>query len=136
MGQTHQILLIDDNPADQVFFSTAIEDSGYPVEIRWIRDGEEALNYFRDQGNLNAPSSLPQLIFLDMNLPPISGAEILEAIKNKEASKDIPVILVSAADIPDNQKSFLNFEAVEFMIKPMDLFELSNNVKRILSDWL
>lgn len=136
MGQTHRILLIDDNPADQVFFSTAIEDSGYPVEIRWIRDGEEALNYFRDQGNLNAPSSLPQLIFLDMNLPPISGAEILEVIKNKEASKDIPVILVSAADIPDNQKSFLNFEAVEFMIKPMDLFELSNNVKRILSDWL
>ena len=83
MKTAHAILLVEDNPADVKITQRALRDSGLPVDLLVVRDGQEAVEYLLRQGAYAASADwrVPDLILLDLNLPRLTGRQVLERIR-------------------------------------------------------
>ena len=85
------ILLADDDADDCMFFENALEELGIPAKIVIVHDGESAMDWLMNT------AVLPDLIFLDINMPCKNGAECLEEIKEIERLKNIPIVIISTS---------------------------------------
>ena len=133
--RTKQILLIEDTPSYQDLMLIALEENKFSHQLHIVNNGETALDFLRQQKEyLNSPR--PDLILLDLNLPKMSGYELLKIIKQKNSLKTIPVIvLTSSTQQTDILKSY-NLKANCYLNKPYNLKELINLVKVSLNVWL
>ena len=133
-GHEIRILLIEDNPGDALLFREAIKECTRPCSIRVARDGEEAKNIlFAHRGG---PDSLPDLIVLDLNLPKVTGDQILLLIKADTELRSIPVlILSSSSDLADIRRSYDN-QASCYLVKPADLGDYMRRVQAWGNFWM
>lgn len=101
--QTVHILLVEDTPTDAEMTLRALKKIGIINNVTWVKDGQEALDYIFRAGDYSARiDGDPTLIMLDLKMPKINGLEVLRKIKTTEATKIIPVImLTSSAEEPD-----------------------------------
>src|SRR5688500_974711 len=90
-----RILFIDDDLEDHEVFCDALKAVNPDAECVYRTDGIEALKFLREES-----SSLPDYIFLDLNMPRMGGAECLKALKSDDVLKDVPVILYSTSVHP------------------------------------
>ena len=129
-----RILLIEDNPGDVRLFREAIKECTRPCSIRVARDGEEAKNIlFAHRGG---PDSPPDLIVLDLNLPKVTGDQILLLIKADTELRSIPVsILSSSSDLADIRRSYDN-QASCYLVKPTDLGDYMRRVQAWGNFWM
>jgi CheY-like chemotaxis protein len=91
-----RIVVVEDNPADALMFRIALEETGTPTKIIPITDGVEALAYFAEH---RAPQVLAEcdLVVLDLNLPRVTGFEVLEWIKSSNELRILPVVVMSGS---------------------------------------
>jgi len=133
--QDLEILLVEDNEGDIQLTIEAFKEAKIRNQIKVVRDGEEALDYLRKQGNYtNVPS--PDIILMDINLPKIDGKEVLSTMKNDPALKIIPVIMLttSSADA-DIHESYAN-HANCYVVKPVDLDKFMDVIRSIEDYWV
>jgi chemotaxis family two-component system response regulator Rcp1 len=129
------ILLVEDNEGDIVLTLEALREAKINNRIDVARDGEEALNFLNKKGKFNNALT-PDIIFLDINLPRINGMEILAAIKNDDALKIIPVIMLTTSDADnDITKSYFN-HANCYITKPVDIEKFMEVIQSIKSFWI
>lgn len=83
-----QILLVEDNPGDIFLTREALEESKIPCAIDVVEDGESAISYLK---NAQSQQNLPDLVFLDINLPRKNGFEVLKYIKQAKETCKVPV---------------------------------------------
>ncbi len=86
------ILLADDDQDDRFFFQKALETLEFPSHLITVRDGAQLMNYL-DQNS----HSLPDIAFVDLNMPKKNGSECLTEIKSNDKLKDLPVIIYSTS---------------------------------------
>jgi chemotaxis family two-component system response regulator Rcp1 len=92
-----EILLVEDNPGDARLTREALKDSKLNNKIYVVEDGVEALTFLKNEGKFtDAPR--PDIILLDLNLPCMSGLELLEIVKADEALKTILVVVLTTSD--------------------------------------
>ncbi|HTF31626.1 MAG TPA: response regulator, partial [Flavitalea sp.] len=91
------ILLVEDNEGDIVLTVEALREAKIHNKVMVVRDGEEALSYLYREGKY-ADAEMPDIIFLDINLPRIDGKEVLTKIKNDDRLKFIPVVILTTSD--------------------------------------
>lgn len=99
ISDTHtplEILLVEDNENDVILAKRAFQSAGLPSNISVARDGVEAMEFLRKQGQFSAAPN-PDIILLDLNLPRKNGREVLKEIKEDSALKCIPVILLTSS---------------------------------------
>ena len=142
---TKNILLVEDNPDDRELMRLAFARSEIPHNLIVVSDGLEALNYLQGQASYNnAVTSLsnyslehmPALIILDLNLPRISGIEILRRIRADPRTKILPVVTISSSNEPqDLIDSYIN-GCNSYIRKPIHFTQLQNFVKEISTYWL
>lgn len=132
---TMHLLLIEDNPADVRLVREALAESGVRVELHWVPSGEEALGFLhKDAAFPCAPT--PDLVLLDLNLPGLSGHEVLARIKTDPALLSIPVVaLTSSAALQDVRDAYRN-HVNSYMVKPVDFDQFLVLVDTIRSYWL
>ncbi|HYC28680.1 MAG TPA: response regulator [Chitinophagaceae bacterium] len=130
-----RILLVEDNEGDIVLTMEALKQAKIRNEIDVARDGEEAMQYLRNEGPFaDVPS--PDIILLDINLPKMDGTEVLSVIKNDEVLKVIPVIMLTTSDAErDVMKSYYN-HANCYITKPVDLDKFMEVVQAIKNFWI
>src|SRR5688500_818004 len=93
-------LLIDDDPDDQEVFSMAVKQISPETELVVFSEAEDALLYLRQA------QTLPDIIFVDLNMPRVDGYEFLVRIKRETKSRRVPVIVYStSADERDRDKT-------------------------------
>ena len=128
------ILLVEDNPGDVRLTQEALRESKILNEPHVVQDGEEAMNFLRQNGQYaNAPR--PGLILLDLNLPKKDGREVLAEIKSDEQLKSIPVVILTTSNAEvDIIKTYEN-HANCFITKPVNLEQFLTIVKSIESFW-
>lgn len=85
------IFLAEDDEDDRDFFTAALDSISPKVELITVNNGEQAINFFKTQ------QPLPDLVFLDINMPKADGIECLKFIKSMHASAGLPVIMLSTA---------------------------------------
>src|SRR5580704_10122450 len=91
------ILLVEDNPGDARLAQEAFSHSNAPVTLHIVSDGEGAMSFLRRDG-LHVHVPRPHLILLDLNLPKLSGREILTQIKGDNRFKAIPTVVLTTSD--------------------------------------
>lgn len=127
------ILLVEDNDDDIDLTLRALNKCHLSNDVVVARDGQEALNYLR--AARTDPSWLPVLVLLDLRLPRIDGLDVLRRIRSAEATKNLPVIIMtSSRDEQDRLESEM-YGASSFMIKPGDYDQLTAAVKKLGLYW-
>ena len=117
---TLEVLLVEDSPGDVRLTREAFKDAKVHINLHVASDGAEAMAFLNARRE-STPSSSPDLILLDLNLPRKDGREVLEEIKENPALKSIPVvILTTSASEEDILRSYL-LHANCYITKPVDL---------------
>ncbi|OGV67050.1 MAG: response regulator [Lentisphaerae bacterium RIFOXYC12_FULL_60_16] len=130
-----EILLIEDSPADVRLTKEALKEEKLYNNLHVVNDGEGALAFLRREGR-HAGAPRPDLILLDLNLPRISGHEVLEAIKQDEKLKSIPVVVLTISTAEKDIAAAYHLHANCYITKPIDLEQFSKVVKSIREFWL
>ncbi len=132
------ILLVEDNPDDELLTLRAFKKSNILNEIIVVRDGAEALDYLFAAGAYaeRDPNELPQLILLDLKLPKVSGLEVLRRLRANEQTRLLPVVILTSSneerDIIDGYKLGAN----SYVRKPVDFVQFAEAVQRLGLYWL
>jgi CheY-like chemotaxis protein len=93
-----KVLLVEDNEADIILTSEILASVGIDQAIKVTRDGAEAIQFIKKEGPFENEHT-PDLVLLDINLPKISGKEVLSFIKKHDAYKSIPVIIYTSSEM-------------------------------------
>jgi two-component system response regulator len=128
------LLLVEDDPDQQLLISLALQEATPPVGIRSVASGEMALQYlyglppFDDRIRFPRPS----LVVLDLDLPGVSGFDVLKTIRESESLRDIPVLILTVLDEAHYRKRALELGATAFCPKPNDFSLISPFVQALL----
>lgn len=130
-----EILLVEDSPADVRLTREALKDARVRNNISVAVDGVEALDFLYRRGrHANAPA--PDLILLDLNLPRKDGLEVLQEIKQDEALRRIPVVVLTTSHADQDILRSYQLNANAYVSKPVDLERFLDVVKSIEGFWL
>ena len=114
------ILLIEDNPADVEMARVTLEESGLSHVLQVAEDGEEALILLTKK-DASKNTAIPDLILLDINLPKLSGKEVLQSIRGDEKLKNIPVMVLTSSYAKKDISDFYRLEADYYLTKPLNV---------------
>ncbi|HWV59004.1 MAG TPA: response regulator [Longimicrobiales bacterium] len=130
-----EILLVEDNPGDVRLTREALREGKVRNNLNVVPDGEKALAYLRREGPY-ADAVRPDLILLDLNLPRMSGREVLEAIKAEPRFRSIPVVILTSSEAEQDIVRAYQLNANCYVTKPVDLDQFISVVKSIEDFWL
>jgi CheY-like chemotaxis protein len=125
-----QILVVDDDDADALMISEALENADTDANVDRVADGREALDYLRREGAYPG-ASRPDLILLDLNMPRMDGRETLAAIKSDDRLKAIPVIILTTSGAAPDIVASYQHRANAYVTKPFGLDEFETTVRQI-----
>ncbi len=123
MCKPFTLFVVDDDTDDVALFEEVLREASSSTIFQWAKDGEDALK------KLEVATALPDLIFLDLNMPRMGGKECLVHLKNNEAVRHIPVIMYTTSSLSKDIEETMLTGAVCFITKPSS----SNELKHILS---
>jgi CheY-like chemotaxis protein len=126
-----RIVLVEDNLADAEMLETALQQTGAPVDIIRLDDGIKAIEYLTQNDIL----SRHDLVLLDLNLPRLSGFEVLERIRAHEDLKSLPVVVMSGSSDPTDIERCYRAGANSYICKPSHLEEIFFTVAQLVAYW-
>lgn len=130
-----EILLIEDSPADVRLTIEALRDAKVRNNLHVARDGAEALQFLRQEGQF-AQATRPDLILLDLNLPKLSGREVLERVKQDASLRRIPIVVITTSQAEEDIVRSYDLHANCYISKPVDLDQFIRVVRSIEDFWL
>ena len=133
--QRFTIASIEDNKPDFELLKQALNDTeGVKFDLINIQNGENALDFLHKRGEYQTAPS-PDLIILDINLPKISGLDILRSIKRDDKLKSTPVIIFSTSDSEKDIEESYSLSANTYITKTFDLKELFRKITMVVNYW-
>jgi len=123
MRQT--ILVADDDENDRFFIKREFAKLAPPPELRFVCDGEKALNYLKGDGEFSDRDNYPtpSVIFLDLKMPRLNGFEVLQWIRQHEPIRRIPVVVLSSSSTQEDIDKAYGLGANAYLVKPADVSE-------------
>ena len=122
------ILLADDDIDDCVFFKNALSELNFNTHLTAVNDGEELMQYL-----INEKNTLPNILFLDLNMPRKTGFECLSEIKQNKKLKNLPVVIFSTSKSQEKIKILFKKGATIYVSKPGDYTQLKQVIQHALS---
>jgi two-component system, response regulator len=132
------ILLVEDNESDEELTRRALKKNNISNEVMVMRDGAAALDYLFGRGAYAGrdPSVLPQVVLLDLNLPKLSGIEVLRAIRSDPRTKLVPVVILTSSQEESDLASGYASGANSYIVKPVDFTQFAEAVRQLGLYWL
>ena len=132
------ILLVEDNPDDAALTLRAFKRSHVVNPINVARDGIEALDFLFARGDYSNRSqeALPALIILDLKLPKLDGLGVLQAIREDERTRLLPVVILTSSKEEQDLIAGYSLGANSYVRKPVDFAEFLEAVKVLGIYWL
>lgn len=110
------ILFIEDNPGDVLLVKTALKEIGRDAQLDTAQDGEAALGKL--QALAKDENTQPDLILLDLNLPRVSGLELLEYIRSHPFLSRIPAVVLTTSNAPRDRARCEELGSTGYLVKP------------------
>ena len=128
------ILLVDDSPDDVALTLRALKKNGMTNHVDVAADGEEALQYLLPDGGGEAP--LPALVLLDINLPKVSGLEVLRVIRAHDRTRYLPVVMLTTSNEQRDIVETYDLGANSYVRKPVVFGDFLEAVRVVGLYWL
>jgi chemotaxis family two-component system response regulator Rcp1 len=125
-----RILLVEDLRSDAVLLHEALRDAGLEQDLVLAHDGQEALDLLQGGG------ALPQLVLLDLNLPKVSGHQVLDEIRADDRLRHLPVVVLTTSLAPADIAFAYRHQANAYVRKPNGFEALSTVAKAIRDFWI
>ena len=132
------ILLVEDNADDEVLTLRALKKNNIRNEVVVARDGTEALDYLFATG-MHAGRDLrvmPQIILLDLKLPKMDGFEVLNRVRSNEATRLLPVVILTTSNEDQDRIRGYGLGANSFVRKPVEFDKFIEAVRQLGLYWL
>ncbi len=135
LGRPIEILLVEDNPSDALITQEALRKGKVSNTLHLVKDGVEAMAFLRRQGEYaNVPR--PDVILLDLNLPEMSGEEVLKQIRADESLSSLPVIILTTSADERDVLAAYGLKANCFITKPVAMSQFIATMQALDSFWL
>lgn len=128
------ILLVEDNPADVLLTREAFEEIEFAHHLHHARDGVEALRFLRREGE-HAQAPRPDVILLDLNMPRMSGLEVLDILKVDPGLRRIPVIVLTTSRSGQDIWRSYDLHANAYLPKPVSIGEFVEVMRTLRNFW-
>ncbi len=119
-----RILLVEDNSADARLTGEIIKDTGLEHELVWMNEGRKAIELISSDGDFD-------LFIIDLNLPKVSGFEVVSSLRKLDKFRKTPVILMTGSVSPEDGSKIKGDESLHYMVKPMSIDEMDRTVEAI-----
>lgn len=132
------ILLVEDNPDDELLTRRALKKNSIGNEVVVARDGVEALDYLFGTGAHEGRdlSELPQVILLDLKLPKIDGLDVLRRVRADERTRLLPVVILTSSREQQDLVNGYGCGANSYIRKPVDFAQFIEAVRQLGLYWL
>jgi two-component system response regulator len=132
------ILLVEDNPDDELLTIRAIKKNNIGNDVIVVRDGSEALDFMFCKGAFSSrdASVLPAVILLDLNLPKVEGLEVLKRLRSDECTRLVPVVILTSSKEEQDVLRGYGFGANSYIRKPVDFEQFIEAVRQLGMYWL
>lgn len=134
--QQVRILVVEDSEPDVLLVREALERAGLEVDLQVLDDGEKAIEFIEGLER-NETSPRPDLVLLDLNLPRMSGSQVLKRLRRSVACGEIPVAILTSSDSPRDRAEAIQLRATRYFRKPSRLAEflaLGQVVRELLQE--
>jgi DNA-binding NtrC family response regulator len=129
MNQTKKLYLalVDDDPDEEDFFQIALDFLGIDCQFDFFSKAHDFVAYIEKE-----ETTLPDIVFVDMNMPEINGQELIRKLRNNSKYDAIQAVIYTA-HISDRQKEeMMEMGTFEFFIKPTEFAELTLMMKEMI----
>ena len=135
--QLVDILLVEDREEDVELTMEALKSGHIANRMYVVRDGAAALDFLFCSGSFSyrKPGDYPQIVLLDLNLPKISGLEVLRRIKADPKTRSIPVVVLTSSKEDKNILASKRLGAQTYIVKPVDLQSFSSVTLQFSLQW-
>jgi CheY-like chemotaxis protein len=132
------ILLVEDNGQDEILTLRALKKINLANRIDVVRDGQQALDYIFREGEFTDRDGpdLPTVVLLDINLPRVSGLDVLDRVRADPRTRHLPVVLLTSSDEERDRLQGYQSGANSFVRKPVDAVDFIETVSRLGIYWL
>jgi two-component system, chemotaxis family, response regulator Rcp1 len=127
-----RMILIEDNPADVRLIEEALKFSGMAVDIAHFPDGLSAVAKLRSREEPWQPP--PDIVFLDLNMPRLSGFDVLETLRGTPECAAIPIVIFTSSQSPADVEKAASLKVDRFVRKPTELREFFTVVSSTVRD--
>lgn len=130
MAKPKKIILANDNSSDIELAKKAFADTGLPIDVDHITDGQDLLNFLRSEylGNI-------ALVLLDLDLPKVNGLDVLKIMYTDDELKKLPVIVFSNSMEEQTILECYEYGANAYVCKPSDVEEFNETINAIANFW-
>ena len=132
------ILLVEDNPDDEVLTLDALATSNFSNRVIVARSGAEALDYLFAGGRYfdRSVEDTPALVLLDLKLPKVDGLEVLRRIRLHPVTRLLPVVILTSSNEDEDRLKGYSLGANGYVRKPVDFDEFVEAVGQLGLYWL
>jgi two-component system, response regulator len=125
------ILLIEDEKVQAELVVRYLQGHRIANPVRVLQDGQQALDHILNLAEIDYPA----LILLDLNLPNLSGLEILRHLREYEKTRKLKVVILTASDDPLQESESLSLDVVSYLRKPINFEDLANVLLKLGFSW-
>jgi two-component system response regulator len=138
MRNAPTVLLVEDNPSDMELTLLALETGKCANHIDVVRDGAEALDYvFRQGAYADRPADdEPRVVLLDIKLPLVNGIDVLARLKENEATRHLPVVMLTSSAEDRDLAECYKLGANSYIVKPVDVDSFFEAMRQVGLYWL
>ena len=126
------ILMVEDDPGHATLVRRNLRRAGVLNEVIWAKDGQEALDYVRREGEyLGCDNNRCLVVLLDINMPKVDGVEVLRQLKANEETKKIPVMMLTTTDDPREIELCYGLGCSVYVTKPVEYEKFREAVQQL-----
>ncbi|MEZ4825423.1 MAG: response regulator [Bacteroidia bacterium] len=132
------VLLAEDNFPEVNLFQIALREAKIEAPLKIVNTGPEVLDFLHARGvyAYRNPAHFPQLLILDLNLPMLSGIDVLDVLRADSRFSDLPIIIFTSSERSKDNREAIAHGANDFLKKPIDFPDFLNSVKEMYDRWV
>lgn len=134
----HVLLLVEDNEDDAFFLRRSLKQAGVPDPVCHLTNGRDVLDYFSGTGTFSDRKThpIPNVVLLDLNLPYLTGLQVLEWVRRRpELAHVVVIVLTSSSEETDVQRAY-GLGANSYVVKPSTSEEFGDLADALKKWWL
>jgi CheY-like chemotaxis protein len=128
------VLLVEDNLGDALLAEECFKRTGQKVRLHHVQDGDQCIAFLRKEGKYKQ-APVPDLVLLDINMPRMSGHEVMRELLADDRLRHLPVVVLTTSSSPADIQAMLNQRCSSYIVKPHDLAIFQKVIQGMCDYW-